>query len=408
MLSGLLKYLLEGIAVGVSTYLVSKNKLVLNEIIMISLTAAATFALLDMLAPSVSSGARQGAGFGLGARHVGFGAEGFQDEKSADNVQNSMMDSIANLESNLNELREQVMQIPNNTPEVDNIPETIDVEEEDPALSENSEMENIPEDLEEDAVEGFVGFNSKIHESRIITENFQDTAGGEEESTAEEDDGEAAVAGDETATATSTLDLTASNESPHLTRISGVVYSGDLIKIMDEDRKRIFQRSISSSEALMKEPIPGGVMTNISKLRLVKVGADGHSLLKQVPIKYGDTVQIMHSVNDNSKNVDRYVKIGYVLQTHQVGPLFREFTIYKPGDKNNTDYVKYGAANPVTFQNHKYGSFDRGYLSIRADGTVDNSQKELGDATSFVLELNRVYELGNKNLCVCPGDNLYP
>ena len=74
--------------------------------------------------------------------------------------------------SNLNELRDKVMQMPNNQTEVDNIPETIDVDEEDSALSENSEMENIPEDLEEDAVEGFVGFNSKIHESRIITENF--------------------------------------------------------------------------------------------------------------------------------------------------------------------------------------------------------------------------------------------
>ena len=94
MLSGLLKYLLEGIAVGVSTYLVSKNKVVLNEIIMISLTAAATFALLDMLAPSVSEGARQGAGFGLGAKHVGFGSEGFQDDKERNELQDSMMDSI--------------------------------------------------------------------------------------------------------------------------------------------------------------------------------------------------------------------------------------------------------------------------------------------------------------------------
>ena len=35
-----------------------------------------------------------------------------------------MMDSIANLESNLNELRDKVMQMPNNQTEVDNIPET--------------------------------------------------------------------------------------------------------------------------------------------------------------------------------------------------------------------------------------------------------------------------------------------
>ena len=39
---------------------------------MIAVTAAATFALLDLYAPSVSAYARQGAGFGVGANLVGF------------------------------------------------------------------------------------------------------------------------------------------------------------------------------------------------------------------------------------------------------------------------------------------------------------------------------------------------
>ena len=38
-----------------------------EEVLMIALTAAATFALLDMYAPSVGATARQGAGFGIGA-----------------------------------------------------------------------------------------------------------------------------------------------------------------------------------------------------------------------------------------------------------------------------------------------------------------------------------------------------
>jgi hypothetical protein len=41
---------------------------------MIGLTAAATFAILDIYAPSVGSGARTGAGFGIGATMVGFPA----------------------------------------------------------------------------------------------------------------------------------------------------------------------------------------------------------------------------------------------------------------------------------------------------------------------------------------------
>jgi hypothetical protein len=43
-----------------------------QEVAMIGLTAAATFAILDIYAPSVGSGARTGAGFGIGAGLVGF------------------------------------------------------------------------------------------------------------------------------------------------------------------------------------------------------------------------------------------------------------------------------------------------------------------------------------------------
>jgi hypothetical protein len=43
---------------------------------MIGLSAAITFFLLDLFAPSVGSGARTGAGFGIGAQIVGFPAAG--------------------------------------------------------------------------------------------------------------------------------------------------------------------------------------------------------------------------------------------------------------------------------------------------------------------------------------------
>ena len=43
-----------------------------KEIVMIAITAAATFALLDMYAPSISNAARQGTGFGIGANLAGF------------------------------------------------------------------------------------------------------------------------------------------------------------------------------------------------------------------------------------------------------------------------------------------------------------------------------------------------
>ena len=81
-----LKYLLEGLAVAAAAYYIPQKKTSLKEVAMIALTAAATFAVLDIFAPAVASGARHGAGFGIGANHVGFG-EGFDgspDEEEDD------------------------------------------------------------------------------------------------------------------------------------------------------------------------------------------------------------------------------------------------------------------------------------------------------------------------------------
>ena len=68
------KYLVEGGAVAVAAYYIPKKKMDMESILLIAITAAFTFALLDMYAPSIGSAARQGAGFGIGANLVGFPA----------------------------------------------------------------------------------------------------------------------------------------------------------------------------------------------------------------------------------------------------------------------------------------------------------------------------------------------
>ena len=66
------KYLVEGVAVALAAHLVPQgNKLKLGEIIMIAVTAAATFAILDMYTPSIGAAAKTGAGFGIGAGVIG-------------------------------------------------------------------------------------------------------------------------------------------------------------------------------------------------------------------------------------------------------------------------------------------------------------------------------------------------
>jgi hypothetical protein len=68
ILSRVLKYLMEGLAVGLACYF---TKLKMDEIIIIAVTAAATFAILDMYTPQVSDAARLGTGFGIGSQFAG-------------------------------------------------------------------------------------------------------------------------------------------------------------------------------------------------------------------------------------------------------------------------------------------------------------------------------------------------
>ena len=68
-----LKYIVEGGAVALAAYYIPRGRNIkLEEILMIALTAAATFAILDMYVPSIGSSARSGAGLGIGANLVGF------------------------------------------------------------------------------------------------------------------------------------------------------------------------------------------------------------------------------------------------------------------------------------------------------------------------------------------------
>ena len=66
------KYLVEGIMVAIAAYAIPKKSLQIDEVLLIALTAAATFSILDTYVPAMAVSARSGAGFGIGANLVGF------------------------------------------------------------------------------------------------------------------------------------------------------------------------------------------------------------------------------------------------------------------------------------------------------------------------------------------------
>jgi ABC-type Co2+ transport system permease subunit len=67
-----IKYIIEGLIVALAAFAIPKRTLNVEEVTMIALTAAATFAVLDVFIPSMGQSARGGAGFGIGANLVGF------------------------------------------------------------------------------------------------------------------------------------------------------------------------------------------------------------------------------------------------------------------------------------------------------------------------------------------------
>ena len=56
---------------GIAVFLIQTKKMDLSAVMMIALTAAAVFAILDLYAPAVGSAARTGAGFGIGYTMTG-------------------------------------------------------------------------------------------------------------------------------------------------------------------------------------------------------------------------------------------------------------------------------------------------------------------------------------------------
>ena len=66
-----IKYLILGAVVSVVSALLPKKSMNIEEIVVIGVTAAAVFAILDVFAPAIGQSARNGAGMGIGLGLVG-------------------------------------------------------------------------------------------------------------------------------------------------------------------------------------------------------------------------------------------------------------------------------------------------------------------------------------------------
>lgn len=66
-----IKYCLEGLVISIVAYSIPKKKLDIEEIVIIGLSAAATFSILDVFSPSIGASARGGVGLSVGSGLAG-------------------------------------------------------------------------------------------------------------------------------------------------------------------------------------------------------------------------------------------------------------------------------------------------------------------------------------------------
>ena len=68
------RYLILGFVISIASLLVTRQKMGLEEVIILGLVGSATFAIIDTFAPTLTYPVQLGAGFGVGASLVGFPA----------------------------------------------------------------------------------------------------------------------------------------------------------------------------------------------------------------------------------------------------------------------------------------------------------------------------------------------
>ena len=164
-----------------------------------------------------------------------------------------------------------------------------------------------------------------------------------------------------------------------------------------------FQRNVTSNEIIMGPALDGGIQTNLSKLRIEATDHDPQVLK---PIKFGDTVFIKHNANVNNENTALFVKISDTLLSHQTGDLFNTFILSNPSNGSDTSYVQPG--QDVVISNQASGGIGAGYMVIGTDSKITNKAAGVTDASKFDIDLERVVELGDMQLCICVSETLYP
>jgi hypothetical protein len=374
------KYLLEGLAVALASHLVAGNKLDIKEIALLGVTAAAIFLVLEHFSPSIAASARQGAGFGIGHNLVN---EGYHDGPGLE---------VGHQHGGYYYDDEEDEISPGPDPVAPEAPSA-----------------NTPYKLVDGIYSAKVllaGFNENAkaynNDANCKSQSsypWGGNAGGQSGGAGEEaSEMEAVVAPQTQEEAETEAQQAPQIERDDNYRKADALYSGDLIDLTADGN--YIQRGTIDSQIIFDKAL-AKVGTNLSKLRLVH---PKHSSTKQTILTYGEPVYVMHNAYFNNMNQGKFIKYGEKLQSHQDGPLFRAFKIYDADNKEKKGPIEPGTELYIC-RGDQEG--DNVYLKVESDKTV-TSKNPTSSATRFTINLKRVFESHDRNLCVCPNEIIYP
>ena len=438
--SQFVKYLLEGLAVGTVAYYITGKKS-LKDSAMLGLTAALVFLLVDLFAPEVSGGLRQGSGFGIGYGMVGGSPTPLPWEFYHPKGERKAGKAPLTEAFESPEQHQQVSADLNKPYKLKDGQYAAKVllpgynEDVTPYNSRGCKFESKPETWSVKTGNLDIGSQLGAGNGYQKKNGYRFQIGGDGEEETKEEGAVVAVAaeGAEAAEGTEGASSSPGTFTPQgqNNRQGRVLYSGDIISLVTTDDKYI-QRGLVDNQIKFDNPIEN-VGTNLSKLRFVLTG-ERHSMNSQTEIKYGDAVYLMHNVYHNNKNEPRYMGYDNIVYSHQIRPSDDElpnqsdprvlsnyiFKIYDPTDMQLTGPVEFGKevilAAPWSPIDRETETADM-YLKLNSNPGNEENQPPHNSAnpkatktaaTRFKIKLVRPYELHDANLSVSGNEVLYP
>lgn len=352
MLRKLPTYIMSGLAVALVVSLLPKNKFNLRETIIFAATTVAISIILDLLSPEVSQSFNMGTGFGIGAQHVGFNLEGFNEDK--ENFQNEDDDDI---DTDLSQLEKELMSSDDDENDGENDGENFDNIEN--MFREEFETEKrLSKNEGSDLKEAFQSEMTSAEKGLV----FGHVIGG-----------------------------------THGSKIHELIYSGDTINLAivpdanDENTQTSFLQNDTKRSVIMFKPLPDINNKNkdikrLSKLRIEGISEKNKNFKRLNMLKYGDIIEFKYNFN----STDKYIANNdfNVLTADYETPSKQRQLFILENESDPIGMIGKGVSYNDVIRIKYVGSNAKAenYVSSKENNTIVTSNNTLENRSTFIIK----------------------